>query len=154
MCDTLDKKTLHLICQRLDVWMGETLFFYFMCCQSYLFKHILKHFVKVDFAMWESLTRNKEQVTFWAKWVFGIIVQHFQLKSDTKIKFILLSLFEKWPFVYNTLSDFSGSVILKKNLGDRKRIGYQNICKKTKITKFTDMSFFTPMPTSLAHIWK
>ena len=58
--------------------------------------------------------QNREQETFWVKWVFGIIVR---AALSTLIRyqnqFILLLLFEMWPFVYKTLSSFSGSVILR-----------------------------------------
>ena len=57
--------------------------------------------------MWCTPTKNREQVTFWAKWVFGIIVR----STFSFTKFILL-LFEIQSFANKNASSFSGSVIL------------------------------------------
>ena len=62
----------------------------------------------------EALPQNSEQVTFWVKWVFGIIVRstlsaliwYQNQVHDPEI----------WPFVYKTWIGFSGSVILRNRL--------------------------------------
>ena len=65
--------------------------------------------------MWCTPTRQGTSDIL-SKWVFGIIVRSTHsalIWFDSKIMFILLLLFEIWQFVYKTVGDFSGSVILK-----------------------------------------
>ena len=59
----------------------------------------------------DALPQNREQVTFWAKWVFGITVENILSAviwyQNLVPKFLLLLLIEIWWFVYETPSSFS-----------------------------------------------